>query len=60
MELDNKIKIEKLKYTISYNQIKNFADEFLNSISINKQILYKLIDKIEIDSSHNINLKFVF
>jgi len=60
VDLDNKIKIEKSKYTISYNQIKKLSDEFLNSTNINKQLLYKLIDKIEFDSNRNIKLKLIF
>ena len=60
IDLDNRIKIEKAKYTISYNQIKKLSDEFLNSTNINKQLLYKLIDKIEFDSNRNINLKLIF
>ena len=60
IDLDNKIKIEKSKYTISYNQIKKLSDEFLNSTNINKQLLYKLIDKIEFDSNRNIKLKLIF
>lgn len=59
-ELDRKIDIEKSKYTISYNQIKKLSEEFLNSSNITKQLLYKLIDKIEFDSNRNINLKLVF
>lgn len=59
-ELDKKIDIEKSKYTISYNQIKKLSKEFLNSNNITKQLLYKLIDKIEFDSNRNINLKLIF
>lgn len=59
-ELDKKIDIEKSKYTISYNQIKKLSEEFLNTNNITKQILSKLIDKIEFDSNRNINLKLVF
>lgn len=60
IDLDKKIDIEKSKCTISYNQIKKLSDEFLNSTNISKQLLYKLIDKIEFDSNRNINLKLVF
>ena len=59
-DLDKKIDIEKSKHTISYNQIKKLSDEFLNSNHITKQLLHKLVDKIEFDSNRNINLKLVF
>lgn len=59
-ELDKKIDIEKSKYTISYNQIKKLSEEFLNTEKITKQVLSKLIDKIEFDANRNINLKLVF
>lgn len=59
-DLDKKIYIEKSKYTISYNQIKRLSEEFLNSNNITKQVLAKLIDKIEFDTNRNINLKLVF
>lgn len=59
-DLDKKIDIEKSKHTISYNQIKKLSEEFLNTENITKQILSKLIDKIEFDSNRNINLKLVF
>lgn len=59
-DLDKKIDIEKSKHTISYNQIKKLSEEFLSANNITKPILNKLIDKIEFDSNHNINLKLVF
>lgn len=59
-DLNKKIEIEKSKYTISYNQIKKLSEEFLNSNHITKQLLHKLVDKIEFDSNRNINLKLVF
>lgn len=59
-DLDKKIDIEKSKHTISYNQIKKLSEEFINSKHITKQLLYKLVDKIEFDANHNINLKLVF
>ena len=59
-ELDEKISAEKSKHTIRYDHIKKLSEEFLNSTYIDKQLLYKLIDKIEFDSNRNINLKFVF
>ena len=58
--LDKKIDIEKSRYTISYNQIKKLSEEFLSSNYITKQLLYKLVNKIEFDSNRNINLKLVF
>ena len=59
-DLNKKIDIEKSRHIISYNQIKKLSEEFLNSNYITKQLLYKLVDKIEFDSNHNINLKLVF
>ena len=59
-EIEGQIDIEKSKHTISYNQIKKLSEEFLNSNNITKQLLYKLIDKIEFDANRNINLKLVF
>lgn len=59
-DIEKKIIIEKSKHTISYNQIKKLSEEFLNSNHITKQLLYKLVDKIEFDSNRNINLKLVF
>ena len=60
IDLDKKIDIEKSRYTISYNQIKKLSEEFLSSNYITKQLLYKLVNKIEFDSNRNINLKLVF
>ncbi len=60
IDLDKKIDIEKSRYTISYNQIKKLSDESLSSNYITKQLLYKLVNKIEFDSNRNINLKLVF
>lgn len=59
-DIEQKIQIEKSKHKISYNQIKKLSEEFLNSNNITKQLLYKLIDKIEFDANRNINLKLVF
>lgn len=59
-EIEQQIEIEKSKHTISYNQIKKLSDEFLNTEKITKQVLSKLIDKIEFDANRNINLKLVF
>ena len=59
-DLNKKIDIEKSRHIISYNQIKKLSEEFLNSNYITKQLLYKLVDKIEFDSNRNINLKLVF
>lgn len=59
-EIEGQIEIEKSKHTISYNQIKKLSEEFLNANNITKQLLYKLIDKIEFDANRNINLKLVF
>ena len=59
-EIEGQIEIEKSKHTISYNQIKMLSEEFLNTENITKQILSKLIDKIEFDTNRNINLKLVF
>ena len=58
--LEQKIYIEKSKYTISYNEVKKLAEDFLNANKVTKEILSKLIDKIEFDSNRNINLKLVF
>lgn len=60
IDLDKKIDIEKSRYTISYNQIKKLSEEFLSSNYITKQLLYKLVNKIEFDSNRNINLKLLF
>ena len=60
IDLDKKIDIEKSRYTISYNQIKKLSEEFLSSNYITKQLLYKLVNKIEFDGNRNINLKLVF
>ena len=59
-DIEKKIQIEKSKHTISYNQIKKLSEEFLNTDKITKQVLSKLIDKIEFDRNKNINLKLVF
>lgn len=59
-DIEKKIEIEKSKHTISYNQIKKLSEEFLNTDKITKQVLEKLIDRIEFDSNRNINLKLVF
>ena len=59
-EIEGQIEIEKSNNTISYNQIKKLSEEFLNTENITKQILSKLIDKIEFDANRNINLKLVF
>lgn len=59
-EIEGQIEIEKSKHTISYNQIKKLSEEFLNTEKITKQVLSKLIDKIEFDANRNINLKLVF
>lgn len=59
-EIEGQIEIEKSKHTISYNQIKKLAIEFLNTEKITKQVLSKLIDKIEFDTNRNITLKLVF
>lgn len=59
-DIEQKIQIEKSKHTISYNQIKKLSQEFLNTDKITKQILSKLIDKIEFDANRNINLKLLF
>jgi len=59
-DIEQKIQIEKAKHTISYNQIKMLSEEFLNTENITKQVLSKLIDKIEFDTNRNINLKLVF
>lgn len=59
-EIEGQIDIEKSKHTISYNQIKKLSEEFLNIEKITKQVLSKLIDKIEFDANRNINLKLVF
>lgn len=59
-DLEQKIQVEKGKYTISYKQIKKLSEEFLNTEKITKQVLNKLIDKIEFDANRNINLKLVF
>ncbi len=59
-DIEQKIQIEKSKHTISYNQIKNLSDEFLNTDNITKQVLSKLIDKIEFDRNKTINLKLIF
>ncbi len=59
-DIEKKIQIEKSKHTISYNQIKKLPEEFLNTENITKQVLSKLIDKIEFDRNKNINLKLIF
>lgn len=59
-DIEQKIQIEKSKHKISYNQIKKLSEDFLNSNNITKQLLYKLIDKIEFDANRNINLKLIF
>lgn len=59
-EIEGQIEIEKSKHTISYNQIKKLSEKFLNTEKITKQVLSKLIDKIEFDANRNINLKLVF
>ena len=59
-DIEKKIEIEKSKHTISYNQIKKLSEDFLNTDKITKQVLEKLIDRIEFDSNRNINLKLVF
>ena len=59
-DLEQKIKLEKNRYTISYNQIKKLSEEFSNTNKVTKHILSNLIDKIEFDSNRNINLKLVF
>ncbi len=59
-DIEQKIQIEKSKHTISYNQIKKLSAEFLNTENITKQVLSKLIDKIEFDRNKNINLKLIF
>ena len=58
--LEQKIEFDKNRYTIGYNQIKKLSEEFFNTSKVTKQMLNNLIDKIEIDSNHNINLKLVF
>lgn len=58
--IEKKIEIEKSKYAINFNQIKKLSEEFFYNDKITKQVLSKLIDKIEFDSNKNINLKLVF
>ena len=59
-EIEQQIEIEKSKHTISYTKIKNLSSEFFKTEKITKQVLSKLIDKIEFDANRNINLKLVF
>lgn len=59
-DLNKKIDIKKSKYTISYKQIKKLSEEFFVSSYITKYLLYNLVDKIEFDRNHNINLGLVF
>lgn len=58
--IEQKIQMEKSKHKISYNQIKKLSEEFLKTEKITKQLLYKLVDKIEFDANCNMNLKLIF
>ncbi len=59
-DLESKIEFEKNRHIISYNQIKELSENFFRTNNVTKQALNNLIDKIEVDSKHNINLKLVF
>ena len=59
-ETEKRIQDENSKEVISAKQVENIANEFLNSTELKKETLFKLINRIELDSNRNLKIQFAF
>ena len=59
-EIDRKIKLENDKKVISFEEVQSIANEFINNEKITKDLISKLVKRIEIDNNRKITIQFTF
>ena len=59
-EVEEKLQQEKNKEVISYQEVLELSNEFINSDVPSKELMSKLVKRIEFDSNRNLNVQFTF
>lgn len=57
---EKELEREKTKQVISFDEVQEIAKKFIENENINKELLHKLVKRIELDSNRNLKVQFTF